>query len=128
MSGETPETSRDSSPNNSTGPAPNPDGTAAESSTPDQTLGSGTDGTARNIDADATVPPGADSLGEFTQLSDEATLPPRATDPAPAVESTFSDTPTHADQDDDATLPPRADADVPGRDVETIVSAAPGEP
>ncbi|MBM79222.1 MAG: hypothetical protein CMJ78_01355, partial [Planctomycetaceae bacterium] len=128
MSGETPETSRDSSLNDSTGPKPNPDGPAAESSTPDQTLESGTDGTAHNIAAGATVPPGADSLGEFTQLSDEATLPPRATGPTPAVESTFSDTPAHADQDDDATLPPRADADVPGRDVDTIVSAAPGEP
>ena len=127
MSGETPETSRDSSPNDSTGPEPDSDGTAAESSLPDQTVESGADGTDENSAADVTVPPGPDSPGESTQLSDEATLPPRATGPAPAAEPVASETRLQADQDDQATLPPRADGDVPGRDVETPVSAAPGE-
>ena len=122
MTGETPETPGDSSPDDATGPEPNPDGTS-----PEQTLRDAASVDDGGDAADATVPAGTDSPGESTLLSDEATLPPRATGPAPSAEPTLSDTPTHADQDDEATLPPRADGDVSGRDVDTVVSAAPGE-
>lgn len=112
MSGETPETPGDSRPDDSTGPEPHPEGTLSAET---------------HRAADLPVSPGTDSPGESTLLSDEATLPSRAADPTPAAESTLAETPSRADQDDEAILPPRATGDASGRDVETIVSAAPGE-
>ena len=84
MTGETPETPRDSSPDDSTGPETHPEGTL-----PDETF--------------------------------------RAAGPAAAAEPVASETLLQTDPDDLATLPPCADAADAGRDVETIVGAAPSE-
>jgi len=122
MTGTTPETPRDPSPDDSTGPEPNP-----EETNQDPASGDTADSAVDDSAADTTVPPDADGPAKSTLLSDEATLPPRAAGPASATEAVASETPLQTDQDDDATLPPRAAGDLPGRDVETIISTASGE-